>query len=109
MASACSRAKSIRGSKRSIRTPWFPRRRRNWIRLRTDETPLTTILRAAFALMPSHNARNFVRVLRQRVATPDHVQIRPDQKIIEAVDAPRRFAVDIANSKRRTDRDEDFS
>src|SRR5580704_4589997 len=97
MASACSRAKSIRGSKRSIRTPWFPGRRRNWIRLRADETPLTAIPRAVFALMPSHNACDSVRVLRQRVAAPDHVQIWPDKQIIKAIDAPRRFAVDIEN------------
>ena len=59
--------------------------------------------------MPSHNERDSVRVLRQRVATPDHVQIRPDKKIIEAIDATRRFAIDIENRKSRTDRAESIS
>jgi hypothetical protein len=56
-----------------------------------------SIPRAAYALMPSHNERDSVRVLWQCVATPNHVQIRPDKKIIEAIDAPRRFAIDIEN------------
>ena len=52
--------RSIRDSRSSIRTPWFRGRRRNSIRWRTDETPPTTIPRAVFALMPSHNTRETI-------------------------------------------------
>jgi len=40
--------------------------------------------------MPCHSERNSVRVLRQGVATPDHEQIRPDKKMIDATDTTRR-------------------
>src|SRR6516225_4798411 len=58
------------------------------------------------ALVSSHNTRESARVLRQRIATPDHVQIRPDENIVEAIDAPRCLAIDIERRERRADRAE---
>src|SRR5215469_4099086 len=52
------------------------------------------------ALVSSHNEHESVQVLRQRVATPDHVQIWPDKKIVEAVDVPRCLAIDIERRER---------
>ena len=56
--------------------------------------------------MPRDNARNLIGIVRQRVAAPDHMQIRPDQKIVETVDVARRLAVKIEHRKRRPDRAE---
>src|SRR4051812_43035569 len=54
-------------------------------------------------LMPRDNARNLIGIVRLRVAAPDHMQVRPDQKIVEAVDTARRLAVEIERRKRRAD------
>src|SRR4029079_14642433 len=60
-------------------------------------------------LVPRDNARNLIGVVRQSVAAPDHMQVRPDQHIVEAVDPVRRLAVEIEHRKRRADRGERLS
>src|SRR4051812_6729361 len=58
------------------------------------------------ALMPRHDPRDFVGIIRQRIAAPGHMQVGPDQEIVEAVDPARRLAVEIEHRKRRADRAE---
>lgn len=58
---------------------------------------------AVGALVPGHNARHPVYVLWQGVATPANVQIRSDKKAIDAVRAPRSFAINVECREGRPD------